>query len=155
MFPSGYSVYRKDRVTGKGGGVFIAVRDCIMSSQITDFDTDCEILWVKINIASCKSLYLASYYHPNANDYDSLTKLEGSIAKVPKKNSHIWIAGDMNLPGIIWLSGNMKNDCPSPAQHNFFLDILADHGLVQVVDKPTRQENVLDLLAVNNPTLVN
>ena len=49
----------------------------------------------------------------------------------------------------------MKNDCPSPAQHSFFLDILAYHGLVQVVDKPTRQENVLDLLAVNNPTLVN
>ena len=40
-------------------------------------------------------------------------------------------------------------------QLSFFLDILADHGLVQVVDKPTRQENVLDLLAVNNPTLVN
>ena len=52
-------------------------------------------------------------------------------------------------------SGSMKNDCPSPAQHTFFLDILADHGLIQVVDKPTRQEHVLDLLAVNNPTLVN
>ena len=155
VFPSGYSVYRKDREIGRGGGVFIAVKDHIMSSQITDFDTDCEILWVKISIASCKSLYLASYYRPNATDHDSLTKLEESIAKVPKKNSHIWIAGDMNLPGLIWRSGSMKNDCPSPAQHTFFLDILADHGLVQVVDSPTREENVIDLLAVNNPTLVN
>ena len=33
VFPSGYSVYRKDRVAGKGGGVFIAVKDYIMSSH--------------------------------------------------------------------------------------------------------------------------
>ena len=37
----------------------------------------------------------------NGNDYDSVTKLEESIGKVPKTNSHIWIAGDMNLPGLI------------------------------------------------------
>ena len=36
-----------------------------------------------------------------------------------------------------------------------FLEILADHGLTQITDKPTTEENVLDLIAVNNPTLVN
>ena len=38
------------------------------------------------------------------------------------------------------------------------MDILADHGLIQIIDKPTRQENVLDFSAVNNhynPTLIN
>ena len=29
------------------------------------------------------------------------------------------------------------------------------HGLVQIVDKPTRDSNTLDLILVNNPTLVN
>ena len=101
VFPSGYSACKKDREIGRGGGVFIAVKDHIMSSQITDFDADCEILWVKISIASCKSLNLALYYRPNAPDHYSLNKLEESITKVPKKNSHIWIAGDMNLPGLI------------------------------------------------------
>ena len=122
---------------------------------MTDFDTDCEILWVKLEIASCRSLHLAAYYRPNANDAESLTILNDSLEKLPNKNSHIWLAGDMNLPGINWPSGSIKSSCPSPSQHSQFLDILADHGLVQITDKPTREENVLDLIAVNNPSLLN
>ena len=61
----------------------------------------------------------------------------------------------MNLPGIICPSGSLKADCPSPAQHELFMEILADHGLTQVIDKPTREENILDLVAGNNPTLLN
>ena len=61
----------------------------------------------------------------------------------------------MNLPGIQWPSASIKPNCPTPAQHNLFIDILADHGLSQIVDQPTRGENTLDLIAVNNITLVN
>ena len=136
VFPDGYTVYRKDRTEGKGGGVFIAVKDHYVSSHMADFDTDCEILWVKLEIASCRSLFLAAYYRPNANDAESLSKLNDSLEKLPNKNSHIWSAGDMNLPGINWPSGSMKSNCPSPSQHSQFLDILADHGLVQITDNP-------------------
>ena len=155
VFPDGYTVYRKDRKNSIGGGVFIAVKDYLISSHMADYDADCEILWVKINIASCRSLYLASYYRPNAHDEESLKHLDESLQKIPRNNSHVWIAGDMNLPGIIWPSGSLKSDCPSPAQHELFMKILADHGLTQVIDKPTREENILDLVAGNNPTLLN
>ena len=127
--------------------MFIAVKDHLISSYMVDFDTDCEILWVKINIVSCRTLYLASYYRPNAHDEESLKQLDKSLQKIPRNNSHVWIAGDMNLPGIIWPSGSLKADCPSPAQHELFMEILADHGLTQVIDKPTREENILDLVA--------
>ena len=120
-----------------------------------DSDVDCEILWVKLNIASCKSLYLASYCRPNANEEESLKQLDDSLSKLPRNNNHIWIAGYMNLPGISWPSGSIKTNCPTPAQHELFMEILADHGLTQVIDKPTREENMLDLMAVNNPTLLN
>ena len=60
----------------------------------------------------------------------------------------------MNLPGINWSSGSIKSSCPSPSQHSQFLDILADYGLVQITDKLTREENVLDLILVNNPSLL-
>ena len=106
-------------------------------------------------IASCRSLYLAAYYRVNANDAESLTKLNDSLEKLPNKISHILLAGDMNLPSINWPSGSMKSSCPSQSQHSQFLDILTDHGLVQIIDKPTREENVLDLIAVNNPSLLN
>ena len=155
VFPDGYTVYRKDRHTGRGGGVFIAVKDKFVSSHMVDLDADCEILWVKLEIAACKSLYLATYYRPHANDHDSLTQLSESLEKLPKNNSHVWIAGDMNLPGFDWPSGSLKTNCPSPSQHNQFSEILADHGLTQITDKPTRDENILDLVAINNPTLLN
>ena len=61
----------------------------------------------------------------------------------------------MNLPGIDWGKMDLKSSCPTPAQHTQFLDILADYGMSQVVDQPTRGENTLDLLVVNNPTLIN
>ena len=70
-------------------------------------------------------------------------------------NAHIWLAGDMNLPGIAWPTTDIKPTCPSPAQHNQFLDIIADKGMSQVIDQPTRADNTLDLLVVNNPTLIN
>ena len=161
VFPDGYSVYRKDRkqVTGKkkkaGGGVFVAVRDIMLSTQISDFQTDCEIVWAKISLAGSKNLYVASYYRPHSDDQYSLDQLAESLDKLPKDGCHVWLAGDMNLPGIDWTNGALKSNCPTPSQHIQFMDMMADNGLVQVVEEPTRGNNTLDLVAVNNPTRVN
>ena len=48
-----------------------------------------------------------------------------------------------------WPSTSIKPNWPSPAQHNLFIDILANHGMSQIVDQWTRGENTLDLIAVN------
>ena len=145
--------YRKDRSQGRGGGVFIGVSDNIISSRVQDYETDCEIIWVKLE-TSHRNLFIAAYYRPNATDQPSLDKLSESLARLPT-NSNIWLAGDMNLPGINWTTTDLKTPCPSPSQHTQFIDILADNGLTQTVEQPTRGDNTLDLLAVNNPTLVN
>ena len=105
VIPEGYALYRKDRETGeRGGGVFVAVKKNLVSSEIHEFDKDCEIKWVKLKVASGKNLYIASYYRPHVNDEGSLAQLELSLSKVPRNNSYIWVAGDMNLPGINWSS---------------------------------------------------
>ena len=61
----------------------------------------------------------------------------------------------MNLPGLERPSTQLKPACCSLSQHTLFLDILADHGLTQVIDQPTRGDNTLDLLVMNNQKLVN
>ena len=61
----------------------------------------------------------------------------------------------MNLPGIEWPSTSIKANWPSPAQHNLFIDVLANHGMSQIVDQRTRGENTLDFIAVNYLTLAN
>ena len=44
---------------------------------------------------------------------------------------------------------------PDAKQHHQLLDIIADHNLHQVTDKPTRNERTLDLLLMNNPSNLN
>ena len=50
IIPTNYSVYRKDRQAGQtGGGVMIAVCNNLLSSACPDLDTDCELVWAKID----------------------------------------------------------------------------------------------------------
>ena len=53
------------------------------------------------------------------------------------------------------MSTILNSNCPFPAQHNYFLNLLDDHGLSQIVEKPTRGDNILGLICINNVTLVN
>ena len=154
IFPSNYTVYRHDRDTS-GGGVFIAVTDEILSTRQQHLETSCEMAWAKISIVGYKDLYVCSYYRPKADDRDSLDLLFSSLDRIcNSKNCHIWLAGDFNFPGIDWASKTLKHNCPSSDLHELFVKSLDDYGLTQMVDKPTRLSNTLDLFTTNNPTLI-
>jgi len=43
IFPPGYNIYRNDR-NMNGGGVLVAVCDNLISSPVTEFQTDCEMV---------------------------------------------------------------------------------------------------------------
>ena len=65
-FPLDILIFQRDRVIdNRGGGVFIAVKEDIVASSVQDLETECEIVWVKVETASCKTLYIAAYYRPN------------------------------------------------------------------------------------------
>ncbi len=49
----------------------------------------------------------------------------------------------------------MKNRPKEISNHKEFINQLNDNGLTQLVTKPTRLENTLDLMKTNNPTRVN
>ena len=61
FFPRNYTVFRKDRNVN-GGGVFVATSDRIISYEIPDLDTDCQIVWAGLHLSGSKPLYLASFY---------------------------------------------------------------------------------------------
>ncbi|XP_052788541.1 uncharacterized protein LOC128223297 [Mya arenaria] len=52
IFPEslGYTVFRRDRKSGKGGGVFILVKNNLIPSVQPNLNTNCEILWIKLEI---------------------------------------------------------------------------------------------------------
>ena len=140
IFPSNYTVYRRDRDTS-GGGVFIAVIDEILSTRQQHLETSCEMAWAKISVVGCKDLYVCSYYRPKADDRDSLDLLFISLDRIcNSKNCHIWLAGDFKFPGINWSSKTLKHNCPSSDLRELFVKSLDDQGLAQMVDKPTQHQ---------------
>ena len=62
VFPSGYTVYRKDRNI-HGGGVFILEDESIPSS-IIEVDSLCEIIWVHLHVQKTMDMILGSFYTP-------------------------------------------------------------------------------------------
>jgi len=72
IFPSNYRLWRKDRQNSSGGGVLLAIKDTYISSDVPELQTDCEIIWAKINLVGSKTLLLCSFYNPKTNDEHSL-----------------------------------------------------------------------------------
>ena len=66
---------------------------------------------------------------------------------------HILLAGDFNLPGWDWKKHIVK-PCNHPSLHYQFGYILDDNNLTQVVELPTRNQNILDLVITNNPNSI-
>ena len=61
FFPKNNTVFRKYRNVN-GGGVFVATSDRIISYEMPDLDTDCEMIGAELHFLGSKPLYLASFY---------------------------------------------------------------------------------------------
>jgi hypothetical protein len=62
----------------------------------------------------------------------------------------MFMVGDFNYPGIHWINGSgFTNSVTSDEQ--CFADCVMKLYLFQLVDKPTRHDNVLDLVLTNLP----
>ena len=144
-------------VAPRGGGGFILVKDTLVASRQKTLETDCEVIWVKIEAAQSKSVYLAAYYRSHENDFHSFEEFCKSVDMVSKKNGHIWILGDLNYPKFHWNDNHVpqvKQGCSFPQQYDDFTNLLDDNNLIKMVSEPIRQDNTLDLFLTNNDSLV-
>ena len=156
VFPPGYNIFRNDRETTVGGGVFLGINSDFICSSLPELGTDCEIVWAKIQFHGQKLVHLASYYRPHVDNESSLTELSLSLDKISNpSNAVIIIGGDMNLPGWDWKNKCVKEATNHPGFHYYFANILNDNNLEQMVEEPTRGSNTLDLFCTNAPGRVN
>ena len=151
VFPtSHYTVYRKDRES-RGGGVFILVRDTLQSTREEELETECEILWCKINIKNRKTLHIGAYYRPHESDEESTKQLDTSIKRINSTNGLVILGGDFNTPGWDWNNMRPKENCRVTSIYENIIESLDDNGLQQVINFPTRGQNTLDLICTNVP----
>ena len=150
-----YTIYRRDRKTGRHGGVMIAVNSSITSTEVT-IKSESEILWVKIQCVGHRDIYLAACYRPNVSDKTFTTHLQKSLNQInTKRPKSFIIGGDFNFPGFDWTDITIKPGTQYTALHSEFRDFLDDYGLTQSVLEPTRLTNTLDLVATNLPEQIN
>ena len=151
VFPDQFkNPYRKDRKLGEGG-VFLAVDCTYITSEITP-NTNCETVWCKVSIQGSQPLYIGTFYRQPNSDIDELEELEkmiSSITETQQNLPNIILGGDFNLPHINWQSTTVNtNPQYGKALNDKMVEITNNNDLTEVINVPTRGQNILDLLGV-------
>ena len=146
IVPPGFSLYRLDRLSGRGGGVLLAISSRVQSSLVLA-NISLELLIVKI--ATPSVTFICCAYVPPSSSAQVYTAIVDSLLSLPS-DSHLILLGDFNAPDVCW--STMFASSPSSAA---FCDSLYNLNLIQLVNSPThKMGNTLDLVFSNQPDLV-
>jgi hypothetical protein len=152
VFPENYNIYRKDRIDQEGGGALLAIKKDFISDEVDDMhvDENTEMLWAKIEIVGSKTLYVSSFYNTKTSNEQNLKRFDQSVRQTCKvNNAAILIGGDFNLPGRDWENKVLKPNTKHQKNHYNLTTTLEDTGLCQLIEKPTRNDNIPDLMITN------
>jgi hypothetical protein len=137
---NGYNLFRKDRATGRGGGVCVYIKSDILCVRLLDLENNrFECLWLCLRPRRLprplSGIVICVAYHPTGlpvSDHDDLNEYLINTTDVIRNkypDHGLVITGDFNdfETGTLMSSQNVK----------------------QVVDKPTRETAILDLIITN------
>ena len=149
--------FHLDRVSNiSRGGVFVAIRNDLICTHQIELDTDCEIIWVRIQLVGCKDLLVGAFYRvPDNKDLGYLENLRSSLARInTSKGATVCLGGDFNLGDINWETRSVPPGSSKKAMSELMIEIADQFNLDQIVTEPTRGDRILDLFLTNNPSLV-
>ena len=155
VLPSNYTVFRRDRADSHGG-VLIAVKDDLVCTPVST-NKELELICVKVRINRSKSIIISAFYRPPSESntehaqavLDELTRLRQDNSKC-----EFWVGGDFNLPDIDWPTLAVTSNQYPAVMSNIYIGLPAQCGVKQLVEAPTRGNNILDLFFTSNPSLV-
>lgn len=155
--PPGYKAFRKDRniswykagtyTDTNRGGVLLLIKEELNPVLHIASDVSAEILWVSTSLNPSTDWLFGVCYRPEVDEDLMLPRIIDSINKIDNQN--VMLLGDFNFRNISWELGT----CIRPLEQ-FFLDSINDNLLHQIIDIPTRGDNILDLAFVGDPTAV-
>ena len=150
--PSEYVLFRSDRSVGMGGGVLLLVHCAlrpVSPPTTSSFSSD------KCNVISCAvslnigNIMIACVYRSPSSTSSSDIDLSAFVNHLCALDyKYKVIMGDFNMPNIDWESDSVTLS-PNP-----IVDCFDDNFLTQIVKKPTRGRNILDLVLVNDVSLI-
>lgn len=128
----------------------IAIRDLIKAYPRSDLRCyTSELDFVEIVFPNRKRLTLCVFYRPPNNDLKPLEDLQFAVNEVSQ--NEVILVGDFNLCAIDWSNVWVLE---KSAKYELLLDIVHDNFLTKLVKSPTSENNILDLVLVTSPDIV-
>ena len=129
----------------------ILLRKSVHFSEITISD-NVEILAVDVCVSQTKYRLIVVYRPPHSTATDKLyaAKLIDVLFSLGRVTWSVFIGEDFNYPGI----NRDRFKAPADNVQDLFLQFTLSSGFSQLVNEPTRQDNILDLVLCNEPLLI-
>ena len=153
----GYKLFRKDRdlsLYEEGlfrnkarGGVLAYVKEDLNPSVHDELVTNIELLWIKITPCSNSELLVGICYRPELAGIQYIDRICDSLNAIDTQD--VILTGDFNFRDIDW---NIDSALSKSSER--FLNSVRDNLLQQIVDTPTRDKYINDLVLVGNKSLV-
>lgn len=143
----GYSLFSCERHEREGGGVLLYVKSTLhpITKSIQKID-NINASFIQLNFQSRK-IVIGIIYRPPSQTAATDNQLYDQIAEICCENETV-IFGDFNLPIRRW--GDPLN---SHTGLSLYANLL-ESSLHQLVEQPTRGENILDLVLTTNESIV-
>lgn len=143
-----YTIFRKDRVSRRGGGVLLGCHNALKCRRRPDLEQDnLELLLVEVRLSSRNKMLLGNCYRAPDSGTQPLEALAGVLTNVSHQYNHICIVGDFNLPSLQWNSSSGLPTSSGSSIDDIFVDaVMTAHSLQQVNYAATRGNNILDLV---------
>ena len=160
-----FNIYRSDRKERNCGGVCIYIHNSIKvkDQSVVRFSNSVVELLI-INLEDLNLHIICVYRPPDTSSEEfqpCLDKIKIYLEQLEASDS-ILLLGDFNFPFIQWQeidntvihqikSGGTKDE---QKQANLLLELTEQFFMFQVITQPTRLNNILDLVFVNNPDMI-
>ena len=148
-----YTILRNDR-NRRGGGVALYVHNSITVLRRADLEqSNIEMLWAGIMFKNHKIIICVCYRQPNQSiaEIDTfLNALDNSLSQAAgvshNKNVVTVLLGDFNDRCTNWTSDHRDSELGLK-----LVNLFESYSLSQLINAPTRGDNLLDLLATDAP----
>ena len=154
-----YSLVRADRDKRRGGGALLYIHSSLTYEDVSIYsDGSCEA--VICTLDRINSVIASVYRPPDACSTKTKNLLSFLDKYLTSSESNgfkdLMITGDFNLPNINWETCSVlpTHGAENSESANQLLNFMNKHFLTQVVKSPTRKDNILDIVMVNNDRII-
>ena len=143
----GYSLFRKDRNSGRGGGVCVYIKNYHEVKLRNDLMSDeIDAIWVEITIEKVNYLTCIVYRPPSAHT-EYYEKILDMLDKVDAEEKDNFIMGDLNF--------DYKLDESLSSNPVYYIENAYGYRqmITEITRKTTNTESIIDVLLTSNPDL--